>query len=792
MIKKGTFWLLCIFLLSFGAFSQSFPEIALNQTYLTTKISEQYTASSFSKLLHLGVNAFYLEKIPNQPSVFFKKLKTLSESVTSEKIILIVGQNLNRNRLSSHLKYAGIIQNEESGIIVLNEEEDFWHVEFENQRTTTVHGVQQQKFVFCNFIEENWNNDLVNPNTQFIELVLSFWQQTGRRPNFVCFTPTPLEFSVLENLAHTNTVLKVNGFVKYEKKPLEEIFWEKEIPAITGGKFSFPHFSGQRIKIKPEKPGFDFQPTLFESNDLKQDTSITFQATIKNIGENLVAWYPFDENFENYSNNQLKKVESENTNINDDSERKKAAYFSGESYLKLPPVEALGLNDQDFTISLWIKADTLIDADEPIISTFKRKFREGLHLIFRDQKPYMGFHSDDINGNFEIKARQWYHVVWRYYKKLGERAIFINGKLDKKVKSLSSFKGDGEIYLGVRRTAEEERDYFQGKMDDLAIWNRALGDEEIREIFEGKVIEPLPSIEKSFSFILFITMVGIILIGIFIFIRKEKKKQVKSRSVQEKSIIEGITPVFPKKNMVKLFGVFTAIDKSGNDITKEFTPRIRQFFLLLVFYSSKYPQGISVEELSREIWPDLDLEKAANNRRVNLKKLRAVLANFEGLEVVQTENFLKLKYSSPFHCDYFEFKQLTDQFLNTKKPEQAAYKQFLQFINSGQFLPKIEGEWLDPFKEFVSNFTIDYCLELIKSFPAEDDEIKINQITKIVFLYDPFNEEALVLLMQHFISSNKIQLAKHTYNDFKKAYQDAYDETFSKSYEEVLATGNPH
>ncbi|WP_020532342.1 LamG-like jellyroll fold domain-containing protein [Flexithrix dorotheae] len=788
MIKKGIFCLLLFPFFFLQGFAQSLTETAFNNTYLTAKVSDPQDEPSITNLIRLGVRAFYLETLSAQSTpVFLKNLQTIPDNLGPQNIILIIGKTINKDTYYTLLEKSGIKQD---AFISLFEAQDFWHVEYENQRITSIHGDLQEKLVFCNIIEKNWNNELVNPNTQFIELVLSFWQQTGRKPNFVCFTPTPFGFSVTELLNQTNSILKVSGEVNFQQKLLEEIIWEKEIPAITGGKFSFPHFAGQRINLKPEKPGFDFHPPSFESTDLKQDSTISFEGTIKNIGENLVAWYPFDENFDNFSNLPLKKVESENTQIKNDLSRKKVAEFSGKSFLKLPPVEALGLNDQDFTISLWIKADTLIDEDEPIISTFKRKFREGLHLIFRDQKPYMGFHSDDINGNFKIKAGQWYHVVWRYYKNLGERAIFINGKPDKKVRNLASFKGDGEIYLGVRRTADEERDYFQGKMDDLAIWNRALGDEEIKALYLGKEIKPLSLAKKNTPFLPFFVVGGILLIGALIYFRKREHKPEQTKEIAGTPKPEDKSAALPKRNMVKLFGIFTAIDKNGNDITRDFTPRVRQLFLLLVFYSSKFPQGISVEELSREVWPDLDLEKAANNRRVNMKKLRALLANFEGLEVVHTENFLKLQYSSPFYCDYFEFKQLTDQFLNTKKPEQAAYKQFLQFINSGQFLPKIEGEWLDPFKEFVSNFTIDYCLELIKSFPAEDDEIKINQITKIIFLYDPFNEEALAFLMQHFISSNKTQLAKHTYNDFKKAYQDAYDEDFPKSFEEILATTN--
>ena len=41
----------------------------------------------------------------------------------------------------------------------------------------------------------------------------------------------------------------------------------------------------------------------------------------------------------------------------------------------------------------------------------------------------MGFFNNDLVGNTVIEPGKWYNVVWRYNKRNGEQAIFVNGKL---------------------------------------------------------------------------------------------------------------------------------------------------------------------------------------------------------------------------------------------------------------------------------------------------------------------------------------------------------------------------
>lgn len=167
--------------------------------------------------------------------------------------------------------------------------------------------------------------------------------------------------------------------------------------------------------------------------------------------------------------------------------------FDGIStYVELRTPSQLQLNNRDFTLEAWVKADELPDdkdsqekSDRVILSTQKQgSANECLHLLIRNKKAYMGFWSDDLYGDIELQAEKWYHIVWRYTKSIGEQAIFVNGNLDKSRQGAKSFQGTDTVMIGRWLYKANENDsqpggYFKGQIANVRIWNVALNNEQI-------------------------------------------------------------------------------------------------------------------------------------------------------------------------------------------------------------------------------------------------------------------------------------------------------------------------
>ena len=157
--------------------------------------------------------------------------------------------------------------------------------------------------------------------------------------------------------------------------------------------------------------------------------------------------------------------------------------FDGDStYVTLTAASNLKLNNSDFTVEAWVKADDLRSDDRTILGMDDdRTDNKCLHLVIRNKKAYMGFHGNDLAGNAELKEGIWYQIVWRYTKSRKEQAIFINGKLDASITGHTSFEGTHDVNIG----RWEKYHYFKGKIANVRIWNVALSNEQIFNNFEN-------------------------------------------------------------------------------------------------------------------------------------------------------------------------------------------------------------------------------------------------------------------------------------------------------------------
>ncbi|BAQ64272.1 LamG-like jellyroll fold domain-containing protein [Geminocystis sp. NIES-3709] len=138
----------------------------------------------------------------------------------------------------------------------------------------------------------------------------------------------------------------------------------------------------------------------------------------------------------------------------------------------------LGLNG-DFTVEAWVNINEFPSGqvDHPILGTDQRETNQGLHLTIRNQRPYMGFFNNDLQGNTVLQPKTWYHITYRYTASTRQQAIFVNGQLDSTRTATANFQGTGLVNIG--RWSNDR--YFNGSIDELRIWNRPLTQTEIQE-----------------------------------------------------------------------------------------------------------------------------------------------------------------------------------------------------------------------------------------------------------------------------------------------------------------------
>ncbi len=234
---------------------------------------------------------------------------------------------------------------------------------------------------------------------------------------------------------------------------------------------------------------------------------------------------------------------------------------------------------------------------------------------------------------------------------------------------------------------------------------------------------------------------------------------------------------------ISLLGCFNVRDKEGNDITANFTPRLKHLLILLILYTEKNAKGILTSKTTGILWPDKEETAARNNRNVNLRKLRVLLESIGDVEVVTENNFIYIKWGENVFCDYREVLARINQFKEEGNDE--LLNRILELLLYGPLLPNTILDWLDDFKETYSSHSIDLLKDLFEIEKQRNHQEMILRLADIMFLHDPLNEEALAAKCAVFSAQGKKGIARNLYDRFCKEYRDSMGEDYKKTFADL-------
>ncbi len=125
---------------------------------------------------------------------------------------------------------------------------------------------------------------------------------------------------------------------------------------------------------------------------------------------------------------------------------------------------------------------------------------------------------------------------------------------------------------------------------------------------------------------------------VIVYVYKKKKSKTTGVSMTISKVEYGeqeiAKPSNRKISAILLLGGFQVFDKQGNNITGEFTPTLKLLFLFLLLNSIKGGKGTTSQRLEETFWFDMSKTSAANNRRVNIRKLRLILETVGEVQIV--------------------------------------------------------------------------------------------------------------------------------------------------------------
>ena len=659
-------------------------------------------------------------------------------------------------------------------------------------------------FTGYKFLETSRGNSndisaLARQTPYLIESFTRAWIRDGRVPNFVLVDKYYAWLDV--SLVTFRNFDIIYGAVTNNNELLNYVNWDG-MSNYTMGKYCFPLEPGAELMLSPISPGYRIEPaTVYVSGTQRKAFAGDFKARPLRIDEDIEIYLPFEGDEKDGSSNHNLTV-SRNVEFIQDPIRGQVASLENQARVDLPTASELHMRDHDFTVGVWLKIPKYLPEKEDycILGAKNSTYQQALHLLIRNRKPYMGFFNNDLVGNTEIEPGKWYNVVWRYNKRNGEQAIFVNGKLDAISFDRPAYLGSDSLYVGFVNFSQSSN--FVGVLDNLCIWSRVLSDKEILGL-SNQLLDLHISNAITWLDVLGIGLILMVLVSIaYLGYRKVKEKprqdEADAGTVAEEGIEDGIeepdrssqempeeiekVPVL--RNYIRLFGEFYVLDRDGNDITSLFTPKLKQLFILIMLHSSRGGFGISSKDLTRMIWGNDNPSKSTKSlRSVSILKLRKILERIDTVEVLFNANRYILQLSEDVYCDYLAcLDWLKDKRVRT----QPDFEYFYDIISKGEVFKGESFDWMDDFKSYICNSTVDVLSRFIDTYSIEDEADRVIQIADQILLNDPCNEEALLYKIKALIYQNNFKLARYVYDRFCALYQEMYGEAFTSSFEQVV------
>jgi DNA-binding SARP family transcriptional activator len=249
-------------------------------------------------------------------------------------------------------------------------------------------------------------------------------------------------------------------------------------------------------------------------------------------------------------------------------------------------------------------------------------------------------------------------------------------------------------------------------------------------------------------------------------------------------LAESPSPELPPVNVLFLFGEMQIFDKDGIDITRQFTPLIRELFLLILLYSVRKGTGVSSDKLTEILWSDKSTQSARNNRSVNIAKLKSLLDRLEHVQLSKDTGYWKIDLDPACtRLDYLSYLAIVK---DKKKLNKERINQLAEITQRGSFLSNIEYEWLDEYKSEVSNEIIDTYIHFAHSIPIKEDPDFLVRLANYIFYFDAVNEEAIAVKCKALAYTGKHSLAKAAFDNFVRQYKTLYGEEYGKDFQQTL------
>lgn len=277
---------------------------------------------------------------------------------------------------------------------------------------------------------------------------------------------------------------------------------------------------------------------------------------------------------------------------------------------------------------------------------------------------------------------------------------------------------------------------------------------------------------------------------VIVYVYKKKKSKTTGVSMTISKVEYGeqeiAKPSNRKISAILLLGGFQVFDKQGNNITGEFTPTLKLLFLFLLLNSIKGGKGTTSQRLEETFWFDMSKTSAANNRRVNIRKLRLILETVGEVRIVNKNDYWYIDMGKDTLCDYHQVCKILNAFEFYNSSNKEMIVNFVELASLGVLLPNVSTEWVDEYKSEYSHNVIELLLSISVREEIGKDNKLLLKIADIILMHDCTDEDAIRIKCRALFLSGQKGLAKQCFDKYCADYNRLLNTSPEFTYDDVI------
>lgn len=250
-------------------------------------------------------------------------------------------------------------------------------------------------------------------------------------------------------------------------------------------------------------------------------------------------------------------------------------------------------------------------------------------------------------------------------------------------------------------------------------------------------------------------------------------------SVNEGNTEKKVEPSAVYKNRLYLFGT-PSVYSGDDDVTHKISPKMMELFVFLIINKCFGRDVLQLKEVTETLWSDMESNKANNNRRVIVSRLKNFLQEFTNVQLVtDSKNEIGLLTDETVYIDLMRYKDIVNVGVNAD-----TIYELLDILSRGAFLMNLKSDWIDSYYADLYDETVYFLSEQIEKNAFEEKILLA--ISKRLIAIEQCNEEAMTFMVQYYHKKGKMSVAENVYSHFCENFHRIYNIYYKKTFDDIV------